>query len=47
MARDGDCVLVAQDKRHTLRSFAAYADWVKTVHFSNQSLPQVELPGLD
>ncbi|PSC70309.1 lysine-specific demethylase JMJ16 [Micractinium conductrix] len=27
------------DKRHTLRSFAAYADWVKEIHFSDP-LPQ-------
>ena len=29
-----------QDKRHTLRSFAAYADWAKAVHFSHP-MPKV------
>ena len=23
-----------QDKRHTMKSFMAYADWIKSVHFS-------------
>lgn len=27
-----------QDKSHTLRSFAAYADWVKALHFSEPPL---------
>lgn len=27
-----------QERRHTLRSFAAYADWVKEVHFSGERL---------
>lgn len=26
---------VVQDKRHTMKSFTAYADWVKSVHFSD------------
>lgn len=26
-----------QERRHTLRSFSAYADWVKEVHFSGES----------
>lgn len=30
-------MLFLQDKRHTLRSYAAYADWVKAVHFSHAS----------
>ena len=30
-------MLLLQDKRHTLRSYAAYADWVKAVHFSHAS----------
>jgi len=34
---------VTLDKRHTLRSYAAYADWVKAVHFSNTS-PQKAPP---
>jgi hypothetical protein len=25
---------VTMDRTHTLRSFAAYADWVKALHFS-------------
>ncbi len=27
----------SQEKKHTLRSFAAYADWAKSVHFSEPS----------
>ena len=26
---------VTMDKAHTLRSFAAYADWMKALHFSD------------
>lgn len=33
---DAMCVAsLPQEKRHTLRSFAAYADWVKAMHFSD------------
>ena len=28
---------VAQDKKLTLRGFAAYSDWAKSVHFSDPS----------
>ena len=31
----GEFGFVALDKKQTLRSFAAYADWVKAVHFSD------------
>ena len=30
---------VVQDKRHTLKSFTAYADWIKSVHFSDPAPP--------
>lgn len=35
MTHCGEFGFVTLDKKHTLRSFAAYADWVKSVHFSN------------
>ena len=33
---------VTMDKPHTLRSFAAYADWMKALHFSEPP-PKVRL----
>lgn len=35
MGHCGEFGFVTLDKKHTLRSFAAYADWVKSVHFSD------------
>ena len=39
-------VLLVQEKRHTMKSFAAYADWVKSVHFCEPPpRVRVRLPG--
>ena len=31
---EGEFGFVTLDRTHTLKSFAAYADWVKSVHFN-------------
>lgn len=38
MPHDSFHGLVAQEKKHTLRSFSAYADWAKEIHFSGRQL---------
>jgi hypothetical protein len=41
----GEFGFVTLDRKHTLKSFAAYADWAKAMHFSSplpQAKPQVK-----
>lgn len=42
MDHNSEFGFVTMDKAHTLRSFAAYADWMKALHFSDP-LPKVRL----
>ena len=42
MDHNSEFGFVTMDKAHTLRSFAAYADWMKALHFSEPP-PKVPL----
>ena len=42
MDHNSEFGFVTMDKPHTLRSFAAYADWMKALHFSEPP-PKVRL----